>query len=245
MRSILIFLAEVSVSAGIIWAATMTLKRTLRGHLSPRAHLAVWLVLIARLVLPVTFETGLHFSWLPQIQHADGTETDAETFATRRIPGDDAFAAPAASSPRPAAVLAKDDAHTEADTSSALPEGIPQSGSFLSLEADPSEIAVSVWIVGMLLGTVLSVRGYDRLRRDVRSRMVPGSDPLHHLFQECLAEAGIRSRVALAVQDKLAGPALMYPNIVLVPDTMHAMGSETAKMAMRHELTHFVRRDHL
>lgn len=66
MNALLETLLEITVSSGIIWAALMASKRPGRNWLSPRAHPLLWLILIAGLVLPVTFETGVHLVRMPQ-----------------------------------------------------------------------------------------------------------------------------------------------------------------------------------
>ncbi|MBD5559321.1 MAG: hypothetical protein HDQ87_03025, partial [Clostridia bacterium] len=229
-------LLQILLSSGVIWAAIMLFKRCFRSRLSPRAHLALWLILVVRLVVPFTLDTGVHLITVP----AAVSET---------VP---AAAVPAAAQPRiPIRAEAQQaggaSVPAEVRQSAAAPVSGQESaaGSAVQRQVSPSEIAVAVWIAGILAGATLSVRGYRQMRRAVRRRLVPGAEVLHLLFQECMSELGIRRRVVLAVQKRLAGPALMFPNVVLMPEDLGGMDREQIKMALRHELMHFVRGDQI
>ena len=215
----------------------MAFKRIFRKYLSPKVHVGIWLILLIRLAAPVTFETGFHFIEVPPASE----ESVADT---------------AVSSHRATAVS---DRVPDADVRGYIPASVPSASSQVTgeapaaqpartnirFDADPEDILLGIWILGILFGALLLLRGYEKLRRDVADRMVDSADPLHLLFQECMHEAGISRRVFLAVQNELAGPALMFPNIVLLPEEMLRMSPEKTKMALRHELTHFVRGDHI
>ncbi|WP_066687718.1 M56 family metallopeptidase [Christensenella intestinihominis] len=65
MNHIVSTLLEITFYAALVFLVIMLLRTLLRGKLSPVFRAALWLVLVVRLCLPVTFDSGLHFVILP------------------------------------------------------------------------------------------------------------------------------------------------------------------------------------
>ena len=61
-------LLEISTYAAVIFAAILLFRRLLSKRLSPFLKYALWFVLIARLLLPVTLEGGVRLFTTPQVQ---------------------------------------------------------------------------------------------------------------------------------------------------------------------------------
>lgn len=181
-------LLETVLSSRMIWAARMAFKRLFRRKLSPKMHAAVRLILVARLAVPATFDTGLRLIRLK----CSGRSCPL------LLPVWSAQSSPLI-----------------------RPQNLPHLHLHRLLQlrwnVGPAELAAGIWLLGVLFSADLSVRTHERMRSSVLGRLAAGTGQLHRLFQECLAELGIRSRVALAVQHGLASPALLFPNIVLVP----------------------------
>ncbi len=58
---ILSILAEITIYSGIIFAVTMLVKKLLGGKMSATMHYAVWVVLVVRLLIPITVVSPVHF----------------------------------------------------------------------------------------------------------------------------------------------------------------------------------------
>ena len=56
---------SVSLYAAVVFCGIMVFQRLLRNKLSPALRYGLWFLLIARLLLPVTLESGFHFITLP------------------------------------------------------------------------------------------------------------------------------------------------------------------------------------
>ena len=82
-----------------------------------------------------------------------------------------------------------------------------------------------------------------------KRRAVPVAVPrIRALFDECLAELGLKRGVALRVSDEFEGPALIAvgrPVIVIPSWCILELSSAELKQVLLHELTHYARRDHL
>lgn len=66
MEKILDRVLEISVYASVITLTILLLKKMFGRRMSPALHYALWLILLARLVCPVTLESGFHL--IPAVQ---------------------------------------------------------------------------------------------------------------------------------------------------------------------------------
>ncbi|MCE5235955.1 MAG: M56 family metallopeptidase, partial [Eubacteriales bacterium] len=60
MKTIIDALLEISLYAAAIAAAILLFRRLFQKSISPSLQYLVWMLLIARLLLPVTIESGFH-----------------------------------------------------------------------------------------------------------------------------------------------------------------------------------------
>ena len=63
-------LLEVTAYSAVLFMAVMGFKLAFKKWLSPALHFALWFLVIARLCLPVTVESGFHFFTVEQVAHA-------------------------------------------------------------------------------------------------------------------------------------------------------------------------------
>ncbi len=235
MREILQTLLEVTVYSGIIFAAIMLLKRIFKNKMSPMLHLWIWVLLLARLVLPMTFDSALRLFVLPGAQAQ-------EQVAQRNAPVE----AEGRSATPVQNVAQKGE--------NALQSAPAQRSTAPDLATDKVERAIRwgwentlllIWVTGICVTAILAMVAYRRLRKRVMRNRVRPTSALLQLLENCKAELGISRRVCLMVQCDLASPALLFPNIVLIPADLLRMQRKQVRMAMLHELTHFRRRDHV
>lgn len=63
-------LLEVTLFSVLLYALILLIKRIFRKTFSPSLQYFVWFLLLARLAIPVTLESGLEFFTIPQsVQH--------------------------------------------------------------------------------------------------------------------------------------------------------------------------------
>jgi bla regulator protein BlaR1 len=208
--------------------------------MSPFLHFAVWGLLIARLLIPVTLESSVHLVVIPteingettQQAHTPVTGTDAALNANPLSANE---AQPQKSTIRQAAD--EPTASTATQSTVADEKGIPFS---------TEEILLAVWLTGAGIGLIYLASLYALLRRRIQKDAQAPSKRLLELFAEVRAELNIKRDVNIIGQCEYGTPAVMFPGTVLMPiNTLVSMSDEEVKLVLRHELMHFKRRDHI
>ena len=82
--AILDTLLEITVYSALLFAAIALFKLIFKSKLSPLLHFVVWFILIARLCLPITLESGYHFFTTGQTTQTN-TPVTIENEATKPI----------------------------------------------------------------------------------------------------------------------------------------------------------------
>ena len=233
--AILNTLLEITIYSGVIVIITMLLKTVFKRRMSPWLHYAVWLVLIARLMLPVTVESGFHVFTAP-------AQVQSETTAIPQAQTDITSAEPANKvnygyQPQPVKKL-------DSDTSASSPvsSAAPVTNKPLSTE----DVLLIAWSSGAGISILYIILLYGTLRHRVRKNAAEPSAHLLALFDDVKTDMNIRARLKLVCQYDYGTPALLLPRTVLMPvDTLVTMDDEQVRFALRHELTHYRHRDHL
>ena len=233
--AILNTLLEITIYSGVIVIITMLLKTVFKRRMSPWLHYAVWLVLIARLMLPVTVESGFHVFTAP-------AQVQSETTAIPQAQTDITSAEPANKvnygyQPQPVKKL-------DSDTSASSPvsSAAPVTNKPLSTE----DVLLIAWSLGAGISILYIILLYGTLRRRMRKNAAKPSARLLALFDDVKTDMNIRARLKLVCQYDYGTPALLLPRTVLMPvDTLVSMDDEQVRFALRHEFTHYRHRDHL
>ncbi len=127
-------------------------------------------------------------------------------------------------------------------------DGGPVPGDRYLLEAYLYAGTGLTWIAFAGLGLIRVVSAGVVLTRRKR-RAVPVAVPrVRALFDRCLAEVGLKRKVALRVSDEFEGPALIAvgrPVVVIPSWCILELSSAELKQVLLHELAHYARRDHL
>ena len=237
---ILNVLAEITIYSGIIFAVTMLLKKCLGSKMSPLLHYAVWMVLVVRLMMPVTIASPVHLFVIPaetQSQIAE-EQVQPEAYQPASMPEtsisvNDTEKASAV----PEVNLQTVQVETQSSTLAAVQEHKP-----LTLP----QIIMFIWLVGAGICLAYLVVLYSTLRRKFKRNAAYPSKRLMAIFEEVKAEMGISTDIKLVCQYEYGTPALMFPRTVLMPiDALVSMNDEQAKFALRHELMHYKRGDHI
>jgi beta-lactamase regulating signal transducer with metallopeptidase domain len=238
-------LLEISVYSAVIFLAVMLMKKLLGPRMSPALHYAAWALLVIRLMLPVTVDSGLRLFTLPQ----------------QSVPAQSAAAMTAGEAEPTAPLL-------EAAASSAAPAGPAgfETGGASAAEAmapQPSALAVhgaanpantlsagnvllAVWLTGVAAALTYIAVSYAVFRRQLRRDALPVSARVREIFGQCRQEMGIRRRVRLMGIRGLMTPAIFVPATVTVPMALaETMDDGQLRLALRHELTHYRRKDHI
>lgn len=107
-------------------------------------------------------------------------------------------------------------------------------------------IALLAWAAGAGAGLTYIMVLYGVLRRRIRRNAAPPTLGLAVLFDEIKTDMGIKARLRLVCQYEYGTPALLFPCTVMMPvDALVAMSDEEVRYALRHELMHYKRGDHI
>jgi beta-lactamase regulating signal transducer with metallopeptidase domain len=227
-------LLEITIYSFVLFAAIMLLKRCFGSRMSPLLHYAVWALLVLRLLMPFTLDSSVHLFVLPGEKQADAVEEQAP--------------------PQPPALSAETGAYAPAALAA---QTAPQRGQITPVmpTASPAnrpaaltaqQLILPVWLAGAAIGMLYLLILHSALRLKIRRNAAPPSERLLALFDEVRGELGIRTDIKLVCQYEYGTPALMFPKTVLMPiGTLVAMDDEQVRFALRHELTHFRRGDHI
>ncbi len=235
--NILSTLLEISVYSAVIFAALMLFKKLNRGKLSPVLSFMLWFILLARLCIPVTLESGLSVFVIPDSAPA---------------------AAEKQSGPKPgmAEVQTAGQSYAQnAQIQSPAPSGQPAQSKnsgvapvATTVDIKPHTLLISVWLTGVALIMAHTAQGAIRLRRVARKKSVSADTRIHRIYAKCLSEFGIGKALPLRVTEEIASPALtaLFRPAILLPLNFVEKASDTELMfTLKHELTHYRRKDHL
>ena len=219
-------LLEISVYASVIVLAILLVRWLLGKRLSPALKYALWFVLIARLLLPVTFDGGVRLFSLPSEVAAESPAvvTQAEEPA---LPAN-AQGAPAGGETAPA------QANTAAmESSNTAPKSIPV-----------RQIVLIVWLAGVALTGSWMIVSYAVLRQKIRRDAAEPTERLSVLLAETQKELKVRGNVRLVCAYTCGAPAMVFPRILFVPlGALISMREDEIRHMLRHELTHDKRGD--
>ena len=227
-------LAEISVYSAIIFAAVLLFRLLLKKWLSPALKYALWFLVVLRLLVPVTLESGFHFITIPA-----GEEPVAAAQSGMIEPT-------VVSTPVPEAAPQAEDNDT-ADEQTIVP----------TQKAEPVQTArrlnwqqwvVLGWAVGA--GTVLigyAVLSIQLTRRVRRVGCEPG-EKTQEQYRQVKDGLHIRAAVPIFLMPDIKSPALttqLCPKLLLPDRLLYSADREDMAFAMAHELMHYKRRDYL
>lgn len=228
-------LFEITIYSAVLFAAVTGFKLAFKNRLSPALHFALWFLVIARLCIPVTIESGFHLftverekpltqQQMPEVSAVDApipaaTREAAPSEALRgEVPAPVQEPLPAADSPKPVLTIASADA------------------------------LIALWVTGMAFRTARLLFSERSMRRAVAHNTLPTDARTRDIYDACCAELGIAHKLPLQSMAGIYSPALtvsLKPMILLPANITDTLTDAQLACALRHELTHYRRRDHL
>ncbi|MCP5526140.1 MAG: carboxypeptidase regulatory-like domain-containing protein [Verrucomicrobiales bacterium] len=244
---ILDWLFRVGWQSAVLVLLVLLAQRLFRGRLSAGWRHALWLVVVARLLLPVTFTSA--FSLLNFV-------------SPPRPPANAVATVPLPSAVENTAVLPPEPAGEAFDLPTVLDEQTAPRTDIVAetaLPAVPSALVVPtarpfdrvgfafwLWLIGMAGFSGLAVWLVIRARRRLAgTRPIVAEEPLA-ILESCRRAMGLRTRPALAESPGLATPALCglrRPRILLPDGFANRFSSQELHFVFLHELAHLKRGD--
>jgi beta-lactamase regulating signal transducer with metallopeptidase domain len=244
MTAVLNVLLEITLYSAVICGAVLLFKRIFGRHISAALNYAVWALLILRLLLPVTLESGFHFFAVPQAQAPVAQAVDSSVpdrtgpVWVREEPALPIRPAAEASAPRAA----------DADTAETGIAGISPEPAAPARPFDWKVLPVAIWALGAFGLFCYMAALWFRLSRSVKRGGEAPPEYVLRLVEACRADLGIKAKIQAVVHEGFSSPSLstsLSPRLLLPRDALLTMDAEQLEFAVRHELTHYRRKDHL
>ena len=243
-------LIEISIYSAVITAFILLFRVAFKKRISPKVQYAMWLLLVLRLMLPVTIESGFHVESLlperpaPVIQEESIFE--AENPAINEIPAVNMASVTEAAPVQP-------DFNTQGEN--AVPPSISQEIPESTVVSIPEVkepvfnirwriVAFWTWAAGALVFGLWMMIVKLRFYEDMHSGLASVSPRVYAIYDECCASLGVKPITMWAV-DRAISPGIAfftYP-VLLLPASMDG-DEEKLRYAFLHELTHKRRYDH-
>ena len=228
-------LFEITIYSAVLFAAVTGFKLAFKNKLSPALHFALWFLVIARLCIPVTIESGFHLFTVEQ----------EKPLVQQQIPEVSAFDAPTPAATREAAPSEALRGEASAPVQEPLPAADSPKPVFTIASADA---LIALWIAGMAFRAAALLFGERRLRLAMAHNTLPTDARTRDIYDACCAELGIAHKLPLQSMAGIYSPALtvsLKPMILLPANITDTLTDAQLACALRHELTHYRRRDHL
>ena len=231
-QTILEALLQITVYSAVIFLIVLAARAALQKWTSPALRYALWFLVLLRLCIPVTIESGFHPIRLPQ--------STAPAIVSN---------VPDAAAERPAVVPEPQNAGADASAVGTL----PANGGQIPAEPERTPLgwrqwALIAWGAGaaLVLGAYL-VTSWQLGRRIRRAGNVPGERTLEQ-YERVRAGMGIRGKVPVLLLPDIQSPALtvqLFPKLLLPERLLYEASAEKMAFSMAHELMHYKRGDYL
>jgi beta-lactamase regulating signal transducer with metallopeptidase domain len=231
-QTILTRVLEISLYSAALFLVVWLFRIVFSKLLSPQLKYALWFLVVLRLCIPVTLESGLHLFTLPAqpaTAQSETTTVDLPELQPALVQG--------------ASLL---------DGGAALPAG--QASDAI---AAPERTAIQLnwrqwllvaWAAGFALVLGASVVLMLQLRARLRKLGCEPGEKTQAQYLEIRQQMGIRGRVPILLMPDIKSPALTVeplPRLLLPDRLIFAANAESMAFAMAHELMHYKRRDYL
>ena len=228
-------LFEITIYSAVLFAAVTGFKLAFKNKLSPALHFTLWFLVIARLCIPVTIESGFHLFTVEQ----------EKPLVQQQIPEVSAFDAPTPAATREAAPSEALRSEAPAPVQEPLPAADSPKPVFTIASADA---IIALWVAGMAFRAAALLFGERRLHLAMAHNTLPTDARTRDIYDACCAEFGIAHKLPLQSMAGIYSPALtvsLKPMILLPANITDTLTDAQLACALRHELTHYRRRDHL
>lgn len=228
-------LFEITIYSAVLFAAVTGFKLAFKNKLSPALHFTLWFLVIARLCIPVTIESGFHLFTVEQ----------EKPLVQQQIPEASTFDAPTPAATREAAPSEALRSEAPAPVQESLPAADSPKPVFTIASADA---LIALWVAGMAFRAAALLFGERRLRLAMAYNTLPTDARTRDIYDACCAELGIAHKLPLQSMAGIYSPALtvsLKPMILLPANITDTLTDAQLACALRHELTHYRRRDHL
>ena len=234
-QTILTRLLEILVYSTAIFLIVWLFRSVFAKLLSPQLKYALWFLVVLRLCIPVTFESGLHLYTID----AASAPTVINTAPAVQQPDWDVVA------PQVDVPMLDGGANAQQPQADSSPASNPES---VARPLSWQQWLLIVWAAGFVLVLGASVVLMLQLRARLRNLGCEPGEKTSALYEQIKQEMQIRGRVPLLLMPDINSPALTvepFPRLLLPDRLIFEANAESMAFAMAHELMHYKRKDYL
>ncbi|MBP1989998.1 beta-lactamase regulating signal transducer with metallopeptidase domain [Paenibacillus eucommiae] len=210
----------------------------MKHKLKPKWHYMLWLLLILRLILPWTPESS--FSVFNLFPFGQNHETKINKMNMQVIaPELDAL------------VKSEPWSYEElgggvSPATELVPTPLDTPRSLDDYFAVAFQICLLVWLAGIVLLGMYTIRINKRFNRRIRKKAGSVDPDIMHIFECCKEELSIRKPIPFVQSEGVSSPTLigfMKPIMVMPENTLHTLTYEELRYIFLHEMAHVKRKD--
>ena len=242
MATVLNILLEITMYSVILYLAILLFKKVFHKHISATLNYAVWGLLILRLLIPITIDSGLHFFVIPeaatQVAQTEFNSTD-ESMTVQKELGTMFSDQYAAQSAVDVPVIERASNNSGNNVSVSKPA---------SWKLSWQTVLVLFWTTGVLGFLIYMTVLWLQLHRNIKRHGIKPPGYVLVLVEACKKDLGIKTDIEVSIQSWLNTPALcasLKPKLLLPKSMLDKMDRQQIEFGIRHELTHYRRKDHL
>lgn len=223
---------SLSLSGTLMAIAYIILQKVFKSKLAPKTLYFVWLLVILRFVVPLSFENSF-FNQSERFNTFENAPVAAVINAAFPIldPLNDYQAPSTISTP----VVDDSNASTLAYTNETNVDGLKLSTLF-----------TAVWLIGAILYFTYHWYTYLRYMRHLKTRLIEPTSDMYALYNQVKISFGLTHRqVNLAIDPLGETPMLvgLFHSKVILPEETSDLEPATLRAIFSHELTHYKRND--
>ena len=244
---VLTVLLEITVYSWILFAAILLLKKIIRKRSSPTLQYLVWFLFMARLCIPITFDSGIHLfvipeSYIPIEQGMDSVES--RPMSSHNFGSISMKAVPKSEQAQDNQV-AKEYSLEPSRQSTNLSDN---SRVTPTVKINWYQMVMGLWLSGIVVVSLFFIRTSIEMNKKIKKTSIIPSEKLRAIVDNSRKELHIKRPIAIYVIEDITTPALTVswnPKLLFPAHMIETMEDEKVLFAVRHELTHFKGRDHL
>ena len=227
-------LLEISIYSIILFLAIMVTKKICKNKMSPALHFMIWFILIARLCIPVTIDSGLNLIVIPDPALTEITQTAPAAIQDTTL----SFSPEANIQSIPQMPI----------SDGTLPAADNKTSSLLQQITSMKwiDIFLAVWLMGVFLRVVWMIAAALKMNRIISRLGIRPTLRIHELSEKCKIELDIKKDIPFYLLSSITTPALtigLKPKMVLPSGITTTMNEERLAFTIKHEMMHYKRKD--
>lgn len=227
-------LMNTTIAGTVTALAILLIKLILKDKLTPKWHVAIWLILAVRLLVPVLPESDVSvFNAIPRVEHTGIVQSDGDVDVRDVRNGQNAR--------KEAAYTSQEEPVFRSGFALQTPATITMGDGSFTVKKRSADWIVFGWKAGMAAMAIALIATGAVFGRRVRKLPLCRDPELLALFENCKKEAGVKSgRIQLRMGGDTPMLAGLRKPVILIPE---GYTYEELRHVLLHELCHYRHKD--